>query len=85
MLGRLRMSIDECLQEYPLIAKEAFGKKKNIFQRIASGAKYDETPLVQEMERLVGSRTHEKDPRDKPSIGQYQYDRYPSPGDLCKT
>lgn len=85
MLSRLRMSVKECLQEYPQLAKRTFGKKKQIGQRIVSGSKYDETPLIEEINRLVNQRTYHKPPRDKPPRGKYEYHMYPSPGDLCRT
>jgi hypothetical protein len=81
MLSRLRMSVDECLQEYPQIARRAFGKKKSVLGRISTGAKYDATPLVEEIDRLVKLREHHKPPR----LGNFDYTRFPSPGDLCRT
>lgn len=82
MLGRLRMSVDECLQEYPRIAESAFGTRNSLIRRIRHGAKYDAAPLVQEIERLVAERSHPKPPREP---GNYAYENYPSPLDLCGT
>ncbi|KAJ2921098.1 hypothetical protein H1R20_g15995, partial [Candolleomyces eurysporus] len=72
MLGRLRMSIDECLAEYEGLAKEIFGS--NIFGKIDNasdtGARYSPTILEDRVKRIVKQRTGNpdepmRDPKDE--------------------
>jgi hypothetical protein len=76
------MSAEECLAEYPQIARKVFVEgKRSLIGRIKAGSKYDHGPLVNEIKRLIAERTNKKDPR----MGDFVYENFPSPDDLCKT
>lgn len=78
MLGRLRMSVVECLDPYRDLAQKVFGHK----QRFAFGGlvkdRYDPKNLEQQIKEIVGSRigTEETDE---------EFLKMPAPEDLCRT
>lgn len=78
MLGRLRMSVAECLEPYRDMAKNVFGHK----QRFAFGGlakdRYDPKNLERQIQEIVRSRigTDETDDR---------FLKMPAPKDLCRT
>lgn len=81
MLARLRMPVEECLEEYTEIGKNIFGSKRNLLGWLLKGSRYDSMPLVKEVNRLIDDRSHKKPPR----MGEYTYANFPSPDDLCQT
>lgn len=55
MLGRLRMSVEECLAAYQTISLDAF-TKKNIASRVAGGVlgpKFNTTPLTASIQQVI--------------------------------
>jgi hypothetical protein len=85
MLGRLRMSVEDCLIRYPEIAGNVFsGKKRSRFRRIVTltNSKYNCTQLEEEIKRIVDYKV----PRNAtPYQDEFAFDKYNSPEDLCKT
>ncbi|KAI3320729.1 FabD/lysophospholipase-like protein [Xylariaceae sp. AK1471] len=77
MLGRLRMSVDECINRYPTMAKKVFGKERVSFKGILRD-RYDAKNLEEEIRSIV----HERLPKDGRDA---LCSRFPSPEDLCKT
>jgi hypothetical protein len=62
MLGRLKMSIDECEEAYKTISKDIFGKKSGWFIKSSEAAfaagsyVYDSEPLVKAVKDIVARR-----------------------------
>ncbi|ORY16706.1 acyl transferase/acyl hydrolase/lysophospholipase [Clohesyomyces aquaticus] len=82
MLGRLRMSVDDCIEKYPPLAQSVFGRRRPIVKYISTGTKYDEANLERAIKEIVKSRI----PPDCLDNERYRrFHTYPSPGDLCKT
>lgn len=81
MLGRLRMSVDDCIARYPSLAKKVFGKKRSIARRLVTGAKFNEANLEAAIKEIVQSRV----PQSSTHPSSPVYHNYASPGDLCKT
>jgi patatin-like phospholipase/acyl hydrolase len=50
MLGRLRMTVGQCLKEYRIVGNELFGHKRS---KIPLATKYNHTPLEKEVRRIV--------------------------------
>ena len=62
MLGRLKMSVKECIAEYEVVMKEVFpaGAWKTV--RFARGkAFYDEKPLENAIKRIVAKKLNDSD------------------------
>ncbi|KAK5725221.1 hypothetical protein LTR17_013173 [Elasticomyces elasticus] len=60
MLGRLRMTADECLQEYKRIGNEVFGKPRLLHRLtfgLAKRSKYDHTALERVFKSVLEKRT----------------------------
>ena len=56
MLGRLRMTIPECLQLYRKVGEDLFGKQRS---RVPLTTKYYHKPLERAVQEIVASRCHE--------------------------
>jgi hypothetical protein len=71
------MSVDECIDRYPTMAKKVFGKERVSLKGILRD-RYDAKILEKEIHKIVCERLpeHDKDPK---------HSRLPSPDDLCKT
>ncbi|XTI93327.1 hypothetical protein V2W45_1215471, partial [Cenococcum geophilum] len=52
MLGRLRMSVDECIEKYPEMAKNIFGKSRMSLKGLIND-KYDHNNLQREIQKIV--------------------------------
>jgi hypothetical protein len=79
------MPVEECLDLYPKMARNVFsGQKRYLITRIMKGtsSKYDSDQLQREIEKIVRKRTPSN---AAPLQGDYAFDRYYSPHDLCKT
>ncbi|KAF2145853.1 uncharacterized protein K452DRAFT_305795 [Aplosporella prunicola CBS 121167] len=79
MLGRLRMSIEECISLYPAMARDVFKKPKKKILRILLRPKYNAKGLEIQIKQIVEMRT--------PRQSQHRdiFSKYESPEDLCKT
>ena len=85
MLARLRMPVEDCLKVYPEMAKAIFFKKKRSRMRrimTMSSTKYDCIPLEQQIQKIVGYRQKEG---MNPQQRGYEYEKFHSPEDLCRT
>ncbi|KAI7507699.1 hypothetical protein KC347_g6682 [Hortaea werneckii] len=56
MLGRLRMTVTECLELYRSVGDDLFGKRRS---RLPLMTKYYHEPLEKAVQDIVGSRCHE--------------------------
>lgn len=56
MLGRLRMTVTECLELYRNVGEDLFGKRRS---RMPLVTKYYHEPLERAVQDIVGSRCHE--------------------------
>lgn len=56
MLGRLRMRIEECLDNYRMVGHELFGHRKSM---IPLATKYRHEPLEEAVQKIVGDHCHE--------------------------
>lgn len=56
MLGRLRMTVTECLELYRSVGDDLFGKRRS---RLPLVTKYYHEPLERAVQKIVGSRCHE--------------------------
>ncbi|KAK4548798.1 hypothetical protein LTR36_008571 [Oleoguttula mirabilis] len=56
MLGRLRMTVSECLELYRKVGEDLFGKQRS---RIPLTTKYYHQPLERAVQDIVGARCHE--------------------------
>ena len=80
MLGRLRMSVDECIEKYPEMAKNIFGKSRMSLRGLIND-KYDHNNLQREIQKIVDGRLP-----DQTSRGDFKdFRAYNSPDDLCRT
>jgi patatin-like phospholipase/acyl hydrolase len=67
MLGRLHMTIDECITKYEQIGKEVFGKKPHgrvlgkMFKGLSSSSFYDIEVLQEQVMRVLDSKDVERD------------------------
>jgi hypothetical protein len=85
MLGRLRMSVEECLNIYPQIAQNVFGRPRRWYKHVLRGAKFDHEPLRAEIEQLI-SRKCPSETLGKHRHGrEYDVENFPSSDDVCKT
>ncbi|KAH8597305.1 acyl transferase/acyl hydrolase/lysophospholipase [Bisporella sp. PMI_857] len=85
MLGRLRMSIDDCIQRYPPMAVKIFnGTKRSIVKRLIHGTstKYSSDQIEVEIKKLVASKVGSP---DRPLQETFDYEHFHMPYDLCKT
>ena len=73
------MSVDECIENYPALAKKVFGKKQSIAKRLR-GAKFNEENLKAAIQEIVNLRIP-----SSPKSDDSDHTRYPSEEDLCKT
>jgi len=80
-LGRLRMSVDECIDNYPHMAEEIFRTSRISF-RGKWRSKYDKEKLRTEIEKIVQKKLP---PITKDERTDERFKRFPSPEDLCKT
>jgi hypothetical protein len=71
MLGRLKMTIDECDAAYDVVSKAIFGSKEGYFIRTPSAAfmtgewVYASEPLVDQVKALVKKHLHTTDDNTK--------------------
>ena len=59
MLGRLRMTVDECLDAYELLTDVVFASPRKLYKRIPlakSGEKYDHRLLESELREIIKSK-----------------------------
>ena len=77
MLGRLRMSVEQCVRHYPSMATKIFSKPHRFQFKGWPRAKYDEKPLEDAINDVVRARGGNKD-KDR-------YTTFSSPDDLCRT
>lgn len=67
MLGRLRMTIDECLAKYELVGKEVFGKKPSggkfgqMMKGVRGSAFYDIEILQNEIKKVLDAKLIARD------------------------
>lgn len=86
MLGRLRMSADECIDRYPEMAERIFGNKKLMALRGLARDRYDATNLQNVIEDIVLERLpHEFEHLPKEEQVEECCLQLASPEDLCKT
>ncbi|KAH9906793.1 FabD/lysophospholipase-like protein [Xylariomycetidae sp. FL2044] len=88
MLGRLRMSADECIRRYPTMAKRIFGKKRFPLSSILTldgllVDMYDATNLEKEIKDIIEERLPEE--RVTSDDDNARFRSFESPEDLCKT
>ena len=76
MLGRLRMSIDQCIKNYPSMAAKIFSNPRLQFKGWPK-AKYDAKRLEEAISDIVALRTVG---RDKVFLKNFE-----APDDLCRT
>jgi hypothetical protein len=72
------MSVDECINRYPAMAKNIFGRPR-LNMRGLLKAKYDSICLEEEVRKVVSERK----PGGVTATGRHDY--YPSPDDICRT
>jgi len=77
MLGRLRMSVEECISRYPTMAWNIFGRKR-ISLAGAWRNKYDAKYLEAELKAIVEERLREGESDER-------FRKLAAPSDLCKT
>ena len=56
MLGRLRMTVDECLEAYELLIETVLASPRKLYKRMTLGAKYDHWLLESGLKRIVKAR-----------------------------
>jgi hypothetical protein len=79
MLGRLRMSVDQCIESYSNMAARIFSFPR--FQLKGwPRSKYDSTRLEREIKQLVATRLD----REGHNVRK-AWELFPSPDDLCRT
>lgn len=78
MLGRLRMSVDECISRYPEMSRSIFGTKKPLSFGGLMKDKYPATNLKNVIEDIVFEHLPEQKQTDECL-------QMKSPEDLCKT
>ncbi|KAI7779480.1 hypothetical protein LA080_000763 [Diaporthe eres] len=80
MLGRLRMSADECIDRYPEMAESIFGNKMHMTLGGLARNRYDATNL----ENVIKDIVLERLPEEEETEGSPNH-QLASPEDLCKT
>lgn len=78
MLGRLRMSVDECISRYPEMSRSIFSTKKPFSFGGLVKDKYPATKLKNAIEDVVLERLPQQEQTDECL-------QMKSPEDLCKT
>lgn len=76
MLGRLRMRVDQCIGNYPSMARKIFGRARRQIKGWPK-SKYDAKNLEQAIQDLVSIRTEK--------IEKDYLKEFESPDDLCRT
>ena len=63
MLGRLRMSVDECIEAYIKLSKEIFDDKKSFLEvrRLGGSAQYAASAMEEKMKDIIRSKTGDED------------------------
>ncbi len=74
MLGRLRMSVDECIKIYPDMASRIFANPRVSLGGILQN-KYNTDVLETVLQKIVSERLN----------GADSLDDFPCPKDLCRT
>jgi len=72
------MSVDECIEKYPEMAKNIFGKSRISLKGLIND-KYDHNNLQREIQKIVNGRLPQQTSRGK------DFRAYNSPDDLCRT
>jgi hypothetical protein len=84
MLGRLRMTVDQCIDEYETLAGEVFGNPRKLHLRTCGPfvprEKYNHHALEKFVKSVTKKRVVPQDPNDIPRPLLFD-----SPEDLCKT
>jgi patatin-like phospholipase/acyl hydrolase len=67
MLGRLRMTVDECIGAYIKLSMEIFGKRNSFatLKRLGGGAQYSARLLEEKVKNIVKSKTGDADAKMK--------------------
>jgi hypothetical protein len=73
------MSVDECIEKYPEMAKNIFGKSRVSLRGLIND-KYDHNNLQREIQKIVNGRLPQQTSRDFKDFRAYN-----SPDDLCRT
>lgn len=77
MLGRLRMTADQCIAKYPEMARQIFSNPNRWQIKGHPKAKYDAKPLEDAINDIVKIRTKEN--------ANANMKGFKSPDDLCRT
>jgi hypothetical protein len=80
MLGRLRMTIDECIEEFVKVGNNVFGKPRWFSVRVPlffPRDRFDSGKLENVMKDLVKRRSKE--------LPGWRADLFASPSEMCKT
>lgn len=84
MLGRLRMSVDHCIDEYERLARDLFANPRRLHLRTCGPfvprEKFNYRVLEGIVDQVVGKRSVPPQDNDIP-----RQPKYPSPDDLCRT
>ena len=77
MLGRLRMTVDECIDTYVKLSQDIFGRRNSfaLLRRLGGGAQYSASVMDQKVKDIVKSKTGDADEKM----------RDPLKGKCCKT
>lgn len=83
MLGRLRMPVRDCIDEYEKLAGKVFGHPNHIYEMrfplpFISGTKFSEKGLIQAVNDVI-------DRRRPKNVGPQGGLKFPFDEDLCKT
>lgn len=78
MLGRLRMTVDQCLLNYPDMADNIFNKPRSQIHGYPRN-KHNAALLVKEIQKLMKARTGQEE-NEKSELHYFK-----SPEDLCRT
>ena len=67
MLGRLRMSIDECIHTYIKLSKEIFDERKALagLIKLGGGAQYDASTMEEKIKDMIQLKTKDKETKMK--------------------
>ncbi|PMD61716.1 uncharacterized protein K444DRAFT_662717 [Hyaloscypha bicolor E] len=79
MLSRLRMSVQECLENFKRISSELFERRINVFG--FPRPKYNKSILPSAIDTIISERT----PSHSQSVQAVKFKRFLSPPDLCRT
>jgi len=77
MLGRLRMSVEQCVLHYPSMASKIFSKPHRFQFKGWPRSKYEAKPLEDAIKEIVRARGNNKE--------REPYTTFSSPDDLCRT